>query len=595
MWSKKSGPGNSTTGGSPLTSPTSIRDQNSVSTNGLDSNNKHFEKKKIITNTYDTVANNTTINQYPHDAIKKEVDNKSVMKSKLFAQSYIYKPNYSSGLRDILKPMVTTVEEADRPKCLEGTRVDLLQQIRSWAESSDSPNIFLLTGDSGTGKSTVARTIAEEFGQEERLGSYIYFEKGKTDSNTVVNSVIKTIAYGLAKKNPVIAKKIYATLTSNFELGFPSSHVMFENLVHIPLLEAAKKGVFKPSLIILDALDECGPSHIQEELAGLLGENISKLPSLFRFLVTTRQESSLESLLQAQIASNCKYYKLDRTSTSSRNDILKFVNHKMWELGKFQDFEIEDKTWKDIIGELGAGADGVFVWASVAISYISNFKLNRPERLGALVNDQATTNKSLSRLYEMILENESTWDDLKRERFRSIFSLILFGKRWITNTEIDVLLELEIGTTCAFLPRVKRLIHHVSLYEYLVSSECVDKSWYIDEGEGRMKISLCCFEQMRKSLHFNICELEKPFEINEDVSQLQKYIEKDIPSSLQYVCQNWALHLQDVPYSDELHNQLHYFAYNTLLYWAEVLSFTGYLHVCLGSALRIAINWLGVS
>ena len=169
MWFKKSGPRSSTTGGSSLTSLTSIRDQNSVSTNGLDSNNKHFGKKKIITNTYDTVTNNTTINQYPHDAIKKEVDNESVMKSKLFAQSYIYKPIYSSGLRDILKPMVTTVEEADRPKCLDGTRVDLLQQIRSWAESSDGPNIFLLTGDSGTGKSTVARTIAEEFKKKKGL------------------------------------------------------------------------------------------------------------------------------------------------------------------------------------------------------------------------------------------------------------------------------------------------------------------------------------------------------------------------------------------------------------------------------------------
>ncbi|PAV14870.1 vegetative incompatibility HET-E-1 [Pyrrhoderma noxium] len=72
-----------------------------------------------------------------------------------------FDPNTLKKLKAILKPVFVTEQEANRPKCLKGTRVDLLQQIRIWAQRTDFPNVFTLTGKAGTGKSTVARTIAE--------------------------------------------------------------------------------------------------------------------------------------------------------------------------------------------------------------------------------------------------------------------------------------------------------------------------------------------------------------------------------------------------------------------------------------------------
>ena len=70
--------------------------------------------------------------------------------------------------------MTVTEQEANRPKCLQDTRVDLLREIRSWAVVTDRPNIFLLIGAAGTGKSTVARTIAEEFEIEGRKTWMLY-------------------------------------------------------------------------------------------------------------------------------------------------------------------------------------------------------------------------------------------------------------------------------------------------------------------------------------------------------------------------------------------------------------------------------------
>ena len=46
------------------------------------------------------------------------------------------------------------------PRCLPETRVDLLEQIMTWSENPNSACIFWLNGMAGTGKSTVARTVA---------------------------------------------------------------------------------------------------------------------------------------------------------------------------------------------------------------------------------------------------------------------------------------------------------------------------------------------------------------------------------------------------------------------------------------------------
>ena len=164
--------------------------------------------------------------------------------------------------------MTVPEQEANRPKCLQDTRVDLLREIRSWATVTDKPNIFLLTGAAGTGKSTVARTIAEEFEIEGKLGCYIFFQKGKTDSegSSITSIVIRTIAYNLAKTNSLIAQRITAAVTNDLESSFASTEIIFKKLLYDPLL-LIENGIHDPVLIVLDALDECGSREVHKDLA----------------------------------------------------------------------------------------------------------------------------------------------------------------------------------------------------------------------------------------------------------------------------------------------------------------------------------------
>ena len=151
--------------------------------------------------TYDIIADNSTINVQIGGSPNRATDELD-MKSKSSTNMYLLYPNCPLELKEILKPITVPEQEANRPKCLDGTRVDILQRIREWGSSSDGPNIFLLTGIAGTGKSTIARTVAEEFKTKMNFGCYIFFERGKTDSSTITS-----ILYGLQQQSGIFPRR----------------------------------------------------------------------------------------------------------------------------------------------------------------------------------------------------------------------------------------------------------------------------------------------------------------------------------------------------------------------------------------------------
>ena len=212
---------------------------------------------------------------------------------------------------------------------------------------------------------------------------------------------------------------------------------------------------------------------------------------------------------------------------------------------------------------------------------------------------------NLDTLYATVLENCIDWeDDEMKEAFASVFSLILFGKTPLSDTDIDGVLCYEEGTTRDVLSGLHSLvvfetgkpirIHHTSLYDYLTSTRC-DESWYIDTDLEKSKIVSRCFGLMKNRLRFNICDLETSFKFNRDVPDIEKRVNERIHPGLVYACHYWASHLRDVPYSDELLSEFNDFVYNQLLYWLEVLSLTKTLYAYLESSLLNAIGWAKVS
>lgn len=67
------------------------------------------------------------------------------------------------------------------PQCLADTRVDLLKQLMAWGDNPRDKCIFWLNGMAGTGKSTIARTVARTFYDQDRLGPSFFFSRGGGD------------------------------------------------------------------------------------------------------------------------------------------------------------------------------------------------------------------------------------------------------------------------------------------------------------------------------------------------------------------------------------------------------------------------------
>ncbi|KAL5596984.1 uncharacterized protein BROUX77_006932 [Berkeleyomyces rouxiae] len=54
-------------------------------------------------------------------------------------------------------------QDEKNPTCLKNTRVEALEAIREWTNDSSAKSIFWLNGMAGTGKSTICRTICQQF------------------------------------------------------------------------------------------------------------------------------------------------------------------------------------------------------------------------------------------------------------------------------------------------------------------------------------------------------------------------------------------------------------------------------------------------
>src|SRR5205809_921460 len=64
-------------------------------------------------------------------------------------------------------------------RCLANTRVELRRQIAEWAEDRNGKPIFWLKGMAGTGKSTIARSVAQSFADQHQLAASFFFKKGE--------------------------------------------------------------------------------------------------------------------------------------------------------------------------------------------------------------------------------------------------------------------------------------------------------------------------------------------------------------------------------------------------------------------------------
>src|SRR6188768_4255082 len=187
--------------------------------------------------------------------------------------------------------------------CTRGTRKRLLNDIVVWAEGTSSETIYWLFGPAGSGKSTIASTIARWFElatAEDPIvlgGNFMcsrLFEETKS-----VTRIVRTIVYQLALKCKPFADAL--THSGKFDTINRGPRDQLEGLLIEPWQASESARLANSStpppqyLIVIDALDEIdgtGGSEFLQDLLSVIKEN--RLKGL-KFFATSRPDHALVS------------------------------------------------------------------------------------------------------------------------------------------------------------------------------------------------------------------------------------------------------------------------------------------------------------
>ena|ERR1700733_3138706 len=124
------------------------------------------------------------------------------------------------------RPPSTLTTSGTTLVCLPHTRVDILKQIVEWADGGNERCIFWLNGTAGTGKSTIARTVARKYHDQGRLEASFFFSRGAGDVSHA-GKFFTSITVQLANKSRILRRSpatLHASLPATSGISLSLGH-----------------------------------------------------------------------------------------------------------------------------------------------------------------------------------------------------------------------------------------------------------------------------------------------------------------------------------------------------------------------------------
>jgi AAA ATPase domain len=490
--------------------------------------------------------------------------------------------------------------------CLPHTRDNIIDEINEWINSPNSddvPRIFYLSGVAGSGKSTIAHTIAHRYEQLGRLGSSFCFDRAD-QANRRPDNIFSTIARDLADLDPQRKRVLWLTVKDKRSLR--STRAPREQFDKFILIPAKNMNTIGPVVIVIDGLDECGDEGSRKVILYILAEAVMHLPSNFRILITARPETDIEKALASKHHVFCKRMDtIDAKSTS--DDILLYVQAQL------SDIEGLERRWpnRSWCLPLVERSEGLFQWAFTACRFITGdgkSGLDPVEQLDILLSPAPSRNNlsTLDQLYFDILARTFPSDNATfMDRFRLILGRVLAAHEALSISSlmelgceddyVDVTLVIHpLGSLLSGVARQNVAVRplHTSFRDFLTDATR-SKQFFIDVSLHHSRLTLACMRVMRRELRFNICNLKTSHVRNTDVHDLTERVVEAISPHLSYSCRFWADHLLATAYEDIVFEAVRCFLDNLFLYWLEVLSVIRRVNMA-SRMLSLVVMWIEV-
>ena len=486
----------------------------------------------------------------------------------------------------------------NRQGCLKGTRKSVLWEIENWSIGERERQIFWLNGLAGTGKSTIAQTFAEMTFADGKLGASFFCSRDFAGRSNI-QAIFPTLAFQLAYRYPLFRKELLQVLKTCPDVGQESLCSQMEKLIVGPL-----KVSCIPTLIVIDALDECKDDEPASAILSILSCYVVEIPDV-KFFITGRPEPRirlgfrLESLIPVTEVLKLQEVKPEAVDS----DIKLFFQTQLTNLVKNRsDCDLtEDWPSSSDIEILCKKAAGFFIYASTVVKFIASENELPSERLTIVTSvPQCTAEEGRSgvdQLYIKVLEqafHDVHADNSQRySRFQAVVGTILLIFNPLSVKGLSELLRLHpshIRTTIRSLHSLLLVPDNVNdpiqtfhklFPDFLTNPErCKDKPFFVDPAVHNVEILLSCLNLMRDRLKRNICNLDD-YAVLSEVKDLSVHRKHHIGDALEYACFFWTKHLHRIPsngsHVEEVQKAIHRFFTTHLLYWIEVLALTGHL------------------
>ncbi|KAJ3553474.1 hypothetical protein NP233_g12635 [Leucocoprinus birnbaumii] len=266
-----------------------------------------------------------------------------------------------------------------QPQCLAGTRTELISEVQSWVQGSETHagcKALWLHGPMGVGKSAVAQTLGLWAEENQLLGAAIFLSKAPASHDPY--RLFISIAQQLAQKNGVYAERMAEQLLNDnrslAELDLPTQ---FKKLFEDPFKAS---GAFDQTpIIIVDGLDECDGEEEQSVILRLIGRSISSAQPLpLVWVICSRPEPHIRQKIWEEFPTSRRWQK---GIPMDEHDIRLFMSTSLNTLRlEYPNTFSPGEIWPapSALDRMIVAAAGLFIYASTLIKFIGDISLANP-------------------------------------------------------------------------------------------------------------------------------------------------------------------------------------------------------------------------
>jgi len=477
-----------------------------------------------------------------------------------------------------------------RDTCTDGTRVNILDAITKWANDSsmDSPPVFWLTGQAGSGKTTIAYTITKGFGKEKELPTILganFFCSRQFGETRSLQRIVPTIAFQLAEKCQSYRTGLLEVDTSD-AVHCHTIQEQIEKFLIKPWMEQKLRRDLQTYLVVVDALDEIEhiekSSFLEQLLKSFEKDNITGL----KFLVTSRPDPDIVELCATLPTDTiCKLQ--DVPIEDAKLDITTYLDVKLKHLNGTPE-----------LSKLNEQSAGLFIYAATVVKILTRRKLDKDEQLSLLrplLFSASSDFGSIDQLYRHIMRDAfSDLDNGLLSTRLCVLNTFLCSAERISASVAASLVDTQIGIARMVLDSLYAVLYvqdgkvywyHASFPDFIFSCarsnfrvDVKDFSFSCDTAAQHSLLAHACFRIMNSKeigLRFNMGEIKSSYLLDvEHAEELRENVDKNISPVLRYACIHWVHHLSavSVGHSSSLCEVLSEFIQFRVLFWIEVMN-----------------------